>query len=65
MLQLVTEQNQRSEIHPKINLICDVAKVEEILGVRPNQVIDVMALRGDSVITFPVRRESATKARSI
>src|SRR5258708_7136551 len=34
---------------PKDNLICDAAKVEEILGVRPDQVIDVMALRGDSV----------------
>ncbi len=38
---------------PKDNLICDAAKVEEILGVRPEQVIDVMALRGDSIDNIP------------
>lgn len=38
---------------PKDNLICDTAKVEEILGVRPDQVIDVMALRGDSIDNIP------------
>src|SRR5215472_12657724 len=38
---------------PKDNLICDPAKVEEILGVRPDQVIDVMALRGDSIDNIP------------
>jgi len=38
---------------PKDNLICDPAKVEEILGVRPGQVIDVMALRGDSIDNIP------------
>jgi len=38
---------------PKDNLICDSAKVEEILGVRPGQVIDVMALRGDSIDNIP------------
>lgn len=38
---------------PKDNLICDMAKVEEILGVRPEQVIDVMALRGDSIDNIP------------
>jgi DNA polymerase-1 len=38
---------------PKDNLICDSAKVEEILGVRPEQVIDVMALRGDSIDNIP------------
>src|SRR5207248_975806 len=37
----------------KDNLICDAAKVEEILGVRPAQVIDVMALRGDAVDNIP------------
>src|SRR5256885_14557076 len=37
----------------KDNLICDAAKVEEILGVRPEQVIDVMALRGDSIDNIP------------
>jgi len=38
---------------PKDNLICDSAKVEEILGVRPEQVIDLMALRGDSIDNIP------------
>src|SRR5437016_154227 len=37
----------------KDNLICDAAKVEEIVGVPPQQVIDVMALRGDSVDNVP------------
>ncbi len=38
---------------PKDNLICDVAKVEEILGVPPERVVDVMALRGDAVDNIP------------
>ena len=38
---------------PKDNLICDAAKVEEILGVPPTKVVDVMALRGDSVDNIP------------
>jgi DNA polymerase-1 len=52
MLQLVNDK-----VHvlnpPKDNLICDAAKVEEILGVPPSKVIDVMALRGDSVDNIP------------
>ncbi|HWX55115.1 MAG TPA: DNA polymerase I [Verrucomicrobiae bacterium] len=52
MLQLV---NERIFVlnPPKDNLICDAAKVEELLGVRPEQVIDVMALRGDSIDNIP------------
>lgn len=38
---------------PKDNLICDRAKVEEILGVPPEKVVDVMALRGDSIDNIP------------
>jgi len=38
---------------PKDNLICDRAKVEEILGVPPERVIDVMALRGDAIDNIP------------
>jgi DNA polymerase I len=38
---------------PKDNLICDRAKVEEILGVPPERVVDVMALRGDSIDNVP------------
>ena len=52
MLQLVNDR-----VHvlnpPKDNLICDAAKVEEILGVPPQRVIDVMALRGDSIDNIP------------
>jgi DNA polymerase I len=52
MMQLV---NDRVLIlnPPKDNLICDAAKVEEILGVPPERVVDVMALRGDSVDNIP------------
>jgi DNA polymerase I len=52
MLQLV---NDRVLVlnPPKDNLICDAAKVEELLGVPPERVIDVMALRGDSVDNIP------------
>ncbi|MGH9669771.1 MAG: DNA polymerase I [Terriglobales bacterium] len=38
---------------PKDNLLYDAQKVEEILGVRPEQVVDVMALRGDSIDNIP------------
>jgi len=38
---------------PKDNLICDAAKVEEILGVPPHKVVDVMALRGDAIDNIP------------
>jgi len=52
MLQLV---NDRVLVlnPPKDNLICDAAKVEEILGVPPERVVDVMALRGDSIDNIP------------
>ena len=52
MLQLV---NDRVCVlnPPKDNLICDAAKVEEILGVPPERVVDVMALRGDSIDNIP------------
>src|SRR5262249_22361300 len=52
MLQLVNDKI-RVLNPPKDNLISDAAKVEEILGVRPGQVIDVMALRGDSIDNIP------------
>jgi len=38
---------------PKDNLICDAQKVEEILGVPPEKVVDVMALRGDAIDNVP------------
>ncbi len=52
MLQLVNDNVQVLN-PPKDNLICDAAKVEEILGVPPSKVVDVMALRGDSVDNIP------------
>lgn len=52
MMQLVNENV--SILNPmKDNLILDPSKVEEVLGVRPDQVIDVMALRGDSIDNIP------------
>jgi len=52
MLQLVSDKVFVLN-PPKDNLICDPAKVREVLGVPPEQVIDVMALRGDSVDNIP------------
>ena len=52
MMQLVTERVCILN-PPKDNLICDPRKVEEILGVPPERVIDVMALRGDSIDNVP------------
>ncbi|MBV8436490.1 MAG: DNA polymerase I [Silvibacterium sp.] len=52
MLQLVTEQVK--VLNPtKDNLVLDRTKVEETLGVPPERVIDVMALRGDSIDNIP------------
>ncbi len=52
MMQLVNDQVQILN-PPKDNLICDAAKVEEILGVPPERVVDVMALRGDAIDNIP------------
>jgi DNA polymerase-1 len=52
MLQLVNDK-VRVLNPPKDNLICDAAKVEELLGVPPSKVVDVMALRGDAVDNIP------------
>jgi DNA polymerase-1 len=52
MMQLVT--SGVSILNPtKDNLVLDAAKVEEVLGVPPERVVDVMALRGDSVDNIP------------
>jgi len=52
MMQLVTDRVK--VLNPqKDNLILDPAKVTETLGVPPDKVIDVMALRGDSVDNIP------------
>jgi DNA polymerase-1 len=52
MMQLVTSHVKI--LNPqKDNLILDPAKVVETLGVPPEKVVDVMALRGDSVDNIP------------
>jgi len=52
MMQLVTPQVKI--LNPqKDNLVLDPEKVTETLGVPPEKVIDVMALRGDSVDNIP------------
>lgn len=52
MMQLVNENV--SILNPtKDNLILDAAGVEQTLGVPPERVIDVMALRGDAIDNIP------------
>jgi DNA polymerase I len=52
MLQLVTDAVK--VLNPaKDNLVLDRDKVTETLGVPPDKVIDVMALRGDSIDNIP------------
>jgi DNA polymerase-1 len=52
MMQLVSD-NVVILNPTKDNLILDPAKVEETLGVPPERVIDVMALRGDAIDNIP------------
>jgi DNA polymerase-1 len=52
MMQLVTDRVKI--LNPqKDNLVLDPAKVQEVLGVPPEKVVDVMALRGDTVDNIP------------
>lgn len=52
MMQLVNDDVK--VLNPvKDNLILDRKKVEETLGVPPERVVDVMALRGDSIDNIP------------
>ena len=52
MMQLVTPRVKM--LNPqKDNLVLDPAKVEETLGVPPEKVVDVMALRGDAIDNVP------------
>jgi DNA polymerase-1 len=52
MMQLVTTDVK--VLNPqKDNLILDAEKVREVLGVPPEKVIDVMALRGDTIDNIP------------
>jgi len=52
MMQLVSPHVK--VLNPqKDNLILDADKVKEVLGVPPEKVVDVMALRGDSIDNIP------------
>jgi DNA polymerase-1 len=52
MMQLVNEHVK--VLNPqKDNLVLDPEKVKEVLGVTPEKVVDVMALRGDTVDNIP------------
>jgi DNA polymerase I len=52
MMQLVSPHVK--VLNPqKDNLILDAAKVQEVLGVPPEKVVDVMALRGDTIDNIP------------
>jgi DNA polymerase-1 len=52
MMQLVNERVK--VLNPqKDNLVLDAAKVTEVLGVPPEKVVDVMALRGDTIDNIP------------
>lgn len=51
MFQLVNDRT--FIINPMKDLLADSAKVEEIVGVPPQQVVDVMALRGDTTDNIP------------
>ena len=52
MMQLVSTHVK--VLNPqKDNLILDAAKVKEVLGVPPERVVDVMALRGDNIDNIP------------
>ena len=52
MMQLVNDDV--SILNPtKDNLILDAAGVEKVLGVPPQRVVDVMALRGDAIDNIP------------
>ena len=52
MMQLVTDRVK--VLNPqKDNLVLDPARVTDVLGVPPEKVIDVMALRGDTIDNIP------------
>lgn len=51
MFQLVNDRT--FTVNPMKDLLADAQKVELIVGVPPHQVVDVMALRGDTVDNVP------------
>lgn len=52
LMQLVNDHILILQIH-KDNLIIDAAKVEELYGVRPNQMLDLLAIMGDASDNIP------------
>lgn len=52
LCQLVTEHVKVVHLH-KDNLIIDKKQVEEIYGVKPNQIVDLLALMGDTSDNIP------------
>lgn len=52
LMQLIDEDIQMLQPH-KGDLLIDAAKVEELLGIRPNQVLDYLAIVGDASDNIP------------
>lgn len=52
LMQLVNDQIFLLQIH-KDNLIIDAAKVRELFGVRPDQMLDLLAIMGDASDNIP------------
>ncbi len=52
LAQLVTQDISMLQTH-KNNLLVDPAQVEEIFGVRPDQIIDLLAIMGDASDNIP------------
>jgi DNA polymerase-1 len=52
LMQLVNDQIFLLQLH-KDNLIVDAAKVQELFGVRPDQMLDLLAIMGDASDNIP------------
>jgi DNA polymerase-1 len=52
LMQLVNDQIFLLQLH-KDNLIVDAAKVKEIFGVRPDQILDLLSIMGDASDNIP------------
>jgi len=65
MMQLVGKnvRTLRTGREPQGDIIVDEKKVEELLGVLPEKVVDYMALLGDTIDNIPEQKESAKKAQ--